>query len=158
MSEAIFDTIDGILMIGGSIFVVLAAVGLLRLPDLYTRMHAASKAGPVGAGLLLLALALNAGSSAEALRAVAAILFLLLTAPIAAHLLAKASYKVGYGLWPGSVLDEMPRVRNPEGEDPYYDEEGSQTGLALHEGQAGEPAWRRETKDRRPRWSDLRKR
>ena len=47
--------VASMMMIAGAIFSLLAAVGMLRLPDLYTRMHAASKAGIVGAGLILLA-------------------------------------------------------------------------------------------------------
>jgi multicomponent Na+:H+ antiporter subunit G len=98
----------GLLLLGGSALTAIAALGLVRLPDLYTRMHAASKAGVVGTGMTLLALTLVAANLGEALRASAAILFLLLTTPLSAHLLAKAAYGAGYGLWKGSVLDEMP--------------------------------------------------
>ena len=100
----------GLLSVAGSIFAAVAALGILRLPDLYTRMHAASKAGSVGSGMMLIALALASTDTAEVLRAIAAVAFFLLTAPISAHLLAKAAYAVGYRLWPGSVLDEMPPV------------------------------------------------
>ncbi|MCB8837842.1 monovalent cation/H(+) antiporter subunit G [Aurantimonas sp. VKM B-3413] len=98
----------GLLMIAGSIFAAVAALGIIRLPDLYTRMHAASKAGSVGSGMMLIALALTSNATGETLRAIAAVFFFLLTAPISAHLLAKAAYAVGYRLWSGSVLDEMP--------------------------------------------------
>jgi multicomponent Na+:H+ antiporter subunit G len=80
-------------VVAGSVFGLLAAVGLLRFPDLYTRLHAASKAGVVGAGLILVALAIISLDWATALRATIAILFLLLTTPLAAHLLARAGYK-----------------------------------------------------------------
>lgn len=98
----------GLLIIVGSAFALVAAVGLIRLPDVYSRMHAASKAGTLGSGLMLIALAVFAGDVAVTTRAVAGVIFFLLTAPIATHLLAKASYAVGYPLWSGSVLDEMP--------------------------------------------------
>ncbi|MBC8131323.1 MAG: monovalent cation/H(+) antiporter subunit G [Rhizobiaceae bacterium] len=101
----------GLLMLTGSAFTLVAAIGLLRLPDLYTRMHAASKAGSVGVGLILLALALVADGWPEALRALAAILFFLLTTPISAHLLAKAAHGAGYALWKGSVRDDMSASR-----------------------------------------------
>ncbi|MBB4004993.1 monovalent cation/H(+) antiporter subunit G [Aurantimonas endophytica] len=101
----------GLLVLAGSAFAAVAALGILRLPDVYTRMHSASKAGAVGAGMLLLALALTADSTPTALRALAAVVFILLTAPLAAHLLAKAAYSVGYKLGPESVLDEMPPPR-----------------------------------------------
>lgn len=99
--------IAGVLIIVGSFFALVAAIGLVRFPDVYSRMHAASKAGTVGSGLMMLALAVIAADLATTLRALAGIVFLLLTAPIAAHLLARASYKAGYKLWSGTVIDEM---------------------------------------------------
>jgi len=110
MMESIVTILAGLLLLVGSAFAAVAAFGILRLPDIYSRMHAASKAGAVGSGMALLALALMADSLPVALRAIAAIAFFLLTAPLSAHLLAKAAYAVGYKLWPGSVLDEMPEV------------------------------------------------
>lgn len=86
----------GLLSLIGAFFVFVAAVGLLRLDDLYMRMHAASKAGTLGSGVLLIALAVFSRETDVVLRAVAAVVFLLLTAPLAAHLLARAAYTVGY--------------------------------------------------------------
>lgn len=79
----------------GSLFSLLAAVGILRLPDLLTRMHAASKAGLIGAGLIMLGIAIASGESAIVLRAVLGMLFLALTTPVSAHLLARAAVKAG---------------------------------------------------------------
>lgn len=104
----------GLMMLAGSGFTLVAALGLLRLPDLYTRMHAASKAGSVGVGLILLALALVADTWPESLRALAAILFFLLTTPISAHLLAKAAHGAGYALWTGSVRDDLRSSRSAQ--------------------------------------------
>lgn len=101
------DVIAGVLLITGSIFAFLAALGLWRLPDIYTRMHAASKAGTLGSGLLLLALAAHVGDTSTVTRAIAGVVFFLLTAPISAHLLAKASYAVGYRMTDISVIDEL---------------------------------------------------
>ncbi|MEN3792862.1 monovalent cation/H(+) antiporter subunit G [Fulvimarina sp. MAC3] len=153
MMSPFLQIFDALLILAGAMFVFLASLGLVRLPDLYTRMHSASKAGAVGAGFLLLSLAFHAESTAEALRAVAAIFFFLLTAPIAAHLLAKASYTVGYHLWPGSVLDEMSKVAPKSGESiaDGRPREEFFTGKAL------EPAWRRDKRSAPPKWSDLRK-
>ncbi|HEY9012709.1 MAG TPA: monovalent cation/H(+) antiporter subunit G [Devosia sp.] len=81
------------LILAGSLFSLLAAVGVVRLPDLLTRMHAASKAGVVGAGLVLLAIAVVSADSAIVLRAILGILFLALTTPVSAHLLARAALK-----------------------------------------------------------------
>ena len=83
------------LMLAGATFSLLAAVGVLRLPDLFTRLHAASKAGVVGAGLILLAVAVAAFDAAVALRAVLGIVFLILSTPVSAHLLARSAFKAG---------------------------------------------------------------
>jgi multicomponent Na+:H+ antiporter subunit G len=101
------DLIVGMLIIVGAFFAFVASVGLIRLPDVYSRMHAASKAGTVGSGLMIIALAVSAGDGGTAIRAIAGVFFFILTAPIAAHLLARAAYKVGYPLWEHSVTDEM---------------------------------------------------
>jgi multicomponent Na+:H+ antiporter subunit G len=79
-----------VLLVAGAAFALIAALGLLRLPDLLTRMHAASKAGTAGSGLLLIAAAIHLGDWQVWLKAFAAIAFFVLTAPVSAHLLAKA--------------------------------------------------------------------
>ena len=107
MTVWIFDLVVALLLLIGSVFALVAAVGLIRLPDLYTRMHAASKAGTLGSGVLLIALAVADGTSGTASRALMGVVFFLLTAPISAHLLARAAYAVGYRLWDKSVMDEM---------------------------------------------------
>lgn len=85
----------GTLAILGSGLALVASIGLLRLPNFLARTHAASLAGSVGAGLILVGVALVAPDGGIAIRALAAILLLFVTAPIAAHLLAKASYRSG---------------------------------------------------------------
>ncbi|MBZ0161588.1 MAG: monovalent cation/H(+) antiporter subunit G [Notoacmeibacter sp.] len=107
MIAIVLDYVVGLLLIVGSAFALIAAIGILRLPDVYTRMHAASKAGTLGSGLMLIALAFHAADQAIVTRALAGVVFFLLTAPISAHVLARAAYAVGYKLWSGSVLDEM---------------------------------------------------
>ena len=91
MMVALAHIVAGLLLVIGSGFALVAAVGVVRFPDLYTRMHAASKAGTLGSGVLLIALAVDAAELDVATRAVAGIVFLLLTAPISAHLLARAA-------------------------------------------------------------------
>jgi len=94
--DQISQYVAGVFIIIGSAFCLLAAIGVLRFPDLYTRMHAATKAGPVGAGFVLLAIAVASLDASVAMRALAGIGFLILTAPVAAHLLARAAYSAGY--------------------------------------------------------------
>jgi multicomponent Na+:H+ antiporter subunit G len=95
MSDLIVPLLVSGLLLAGASFSLIAALGLLRLPDLFTRMHAASKAGTAGSGLMLLGLALYSGDTAVWIKCLAAIVFFVLTAPLAAHLLAKAALRSG---------------------------------------------------------------
>jgi len=95
------------LLLAGAAFTLLAAIGVVRLPDLYTRMHAASKAGVVGAGFVLLAVAVVSFDGAVALRAVIGVGFLLLTTPVSAHLLARASHNSGYRSQDDIVMNDL---------------------------------------------------
>lgn len=97
----------------GALFVLTAAIGLNRLPDLYTRMHAASKAGTVGSGLMLFAAGLHALDLPIFLKAAAGFVFFILTAPVSAHLLAKAAHQAGYRPAALSVRDDMAAKDSP---------------------------------------------
>ena len=88
--------VTGLLCIVVGFFILVAAIGVLRLDDLYMRMHAASKAGTLGCGALLIAIAIFSQESDVVLRALAGVVFFLLTTPVSAHLLAKAACTVGY--------------------------------------------------------------
>jgi multicomponent Na+:H+ antiporter subunit G len=109
MIETIANYSAAVLVVAGGFFALVGAVGIVRFPDLYTRSHAASKAGTVGSALSMIAIALCTDDVATSMRALAGVVFLLFTAPIAAHLLMRAAYKAGYPLWSGSVVDEMPK-------------------------------------------------
>mgnify|MGYP001553539309 CR=1 FL=1 len=82
-----------VLMLGGSAFAFLSAIGLLRFPDLYTRLHAAAQAGPVGAGLILLGVAINSADIFVTVRCVLGFAFLIAASPISANLLARAAFR-----------------------------------------------------------------
>jgi multicomponent Na+:H+ antiporter subunit G len=110
MMDYALAIITAVLLVAGALFALVAAIGIVRLPDLYTRMHAASKAGTVGSGLLLLAAGLYSGELAVLVRALAGFLFFILTAPVSAHLLARASHKTGHFPVLTSVRDDM-RIR-----------------------------------------------
>lgn len=100
-----FSTIlAALLLVAGALVSLIASLGLLRLPDLFTRMHAASKAGTAGSGLILIAAALHSGDWTIWAKCLAAILFLVLTAPLSAHLLAKAAMSAGQK---PATLDEV---------------------------------------------------
>jgi multicomponent Na+:H+ antiporter subunit G len=104
----------------GIAFMVIAGIGLLRMPDLPTRMHASSKAGTLGAALVLAAVALHFGDAAIAVRVAVVCVFLLLTAPVASHVIARAAYRTGVPLSPETVIDELEehRCRGRVGEGP----------------------------------------
>ena len=89
--------ISSALVVAGAGFSLIAALGVWRMPDTLTRMHAATKAGPIGAVLLLAGVAIAAGDLAHAGRAVLVIAFLLLTAPVAAHMVGRAVYRRSRG-------------------------------------------------------------
>lgn len=97
------------LILIGSLFGLLAAVGVVRLPDLLTRMHAASKAGVVGAGLILLSIAVVSGAAPIVLRAILGILFLAMTTPVSAHLLARAALKAEQGQERHEITGDSPK-------------------------------------------------
>lgn len=101
------NMISCLLMLAGAGFSFIAALGIFRMPDLFTRMQAAAKTGTLGVGLVLMALAFHFADVGVATRAGLVILFLFLTAPIAAHLIARAGYISGATLWHHSVCDEL---------------------------------------------------
>lgn len=103
----VLTVVGCILLVLGSCFAFLGAIGVLRLPDLYTRMHAASKAGAVGGGMILLAVALVSFDASIALRAVIGTVFLLLTTPVSAHLLARVSHRAGHHTQTTLFIDEL---------------------------------------------------
>lgn len=101
----------------GIAFMVVAGIGLLRMPDLLTRMHASSKAGTLGAALVLLAVAVHFADAAITVRTLVVCAFLLLTAPVASHVIARAAYRAGVPLSPETVVDELAEAMNEQSED-----------------------------------------
>ena len=109
-----------VLLLLGALFSLVAAIGVVRLPDLYTRMHASSKAGTAGSGLLLLAVAMQSAETGTWLKCLLALLFFFLTAPVSAHMLAKAAARRGQPLPPpeGHAGTEHPNARTAGDEKP----------------------------------------
>ncbi|PFG73883.1 monovalent cation/H(+) antiporter subunit G [Tepidiforma thermophila] len=101
------DAVVAVLLVAGSGLMFVAALGILRMPDLFTRMQATTKAATLGVGLLLAAAAVEFGELAVTTRVIAAAVFIAMTAPVAAHLLGRAAYFLGVPLWEGSVRDEL---------------------------------------------------
>jgi multicomponent Na+:H+ antiporter subunit G len=90
----------------GALLILVAGIGIVRLPDVLTRMHASSKAGTLGAVCILLAVALRFGDFVITVKTVLIVLFLFLTAPVAAHMIGRAGYRSGAPLADETAFDE----------------------------------------------------
>lgn len=101
------DVLVAIFSFSGAIFILLASIGLIRMPDSYLRISVTTKAATLGVGLLLIAAAIHFRDFSITTRVLAIILFILLTAPISGHLLGRASYFSGVKLWKDSIMDDM---------------------------------------------------
>lgn len=89
------DVISGLLIIGGGVFLVIGAIGLNRMPDVFTRMHATSVGDTFGAGLMLAGMMVQTGFSLVTAKLLFLLLFLWFTAPVATHALARAAMLAG---------------------------------------------------------------
>ena len=103
------EILTAAMWVAGAAFALLAALGLLRMPDVFTRMQASTKASTLGLGCLLLGAALQLGDFASFIRVVSIGAFILLTTPVAAHVIARAAYLADIPLWEGTVLDDRRR-------------------------------------------------
>ncbi|MFB6201170.1 MAG: monovalent cation/H(+) antiporter subunit G [Halorhabdus sp.] len=106
--ETLQATIVGSLIVVGVFFLLVGTVGLLRLPDIYNRMHATSKATTLGAASLFLAGFAYFGPRGAGLTSLVGILFLFLTAPTGAHMISRAAQKMGVSFfgeasWPATA-------------------------------------------------------
>ena len=102
----IIDIIVLLLVAAGTFFTFLAGFGIVRMPDVYTRMHASTKAASLGAGLMLVAAALYFQDAGVTTRIALTTIFIFLTAPVAAHMLGRSAYLMQVEQWEGSVIDE----------------------------------------------------
>ena len=89
------DALSWLCLVAGGLFCIVGAVGLLRMPDFYTRMHAASVIETLGAGLILLGLVLQAGFTLVAAKLVMIGLLIFFASPAATHALARAAMTRG---------------------------------------------------------------
>ena len=89
--EVFLDYLSGALLLLGSFFVVVGGIGVLRMPDVFTRMHAAGLTDTMGSFFILTGLMLQAGFSGVTLRLALVLAFLWFTSPVATHALAKAA-------------------------------------------------------------------
>jgi multicomponent Na+:H+ antiporter subunit G len=99
---------DG-LFIAGATLGLLAGIGVLRMPDVFTRMQASTKASTLGLGCLLAGVALRNPELSFAVRAAVIAAFMLLTTAVSAHVIARAAARTGVPIWKGTMVDERPQ-------------------------------------------------
>jgi monovalent cation/proton antiporter MnhG/PhaG subunit len=110
--------VGGVLTTAGVLLVLITAVGLLRFPDVFSRMHAASKTTSLGLGFTFAGVAVLHGTAATSVKLALAVVFMLLTQPIAVHLLGRAAHIGGVPTWEGTRWDELSDHRSPSREGP----------------------------------------
>jgi multicomponent Na+:H+ antiporter subunit G len=111
----------------GTFFMFVSSLGVLRLPDVFARIHAPTKAATLGLACLLAALALHLKELTGVTKAVLALLFVGVTAPVGAHILARAAYRSG-GRARGVQLDEYGPFAQRTGGEPRRAEEEREDG------------------------------
>jgi multicomponent Na+:H+ antiporter subunit G len=102
------------LLLVGAFFMLLASIGVVRLPDLFMRMHSSTKSATLGMGFMMLGTALHFGVFTVWMRALAVAIFLLATAPVAAHMIGRAAYFSGVPLWEGTLSDDLRGRYDPQ--------------------------------------------
>ena len=108
------ETIANWLIVIGLIFDLMGAIGLVRLPDVYNRLQAATKCVTVGTCMILVGLLFRCGPGSLGIKALLAAVFVLLTSPVGAHAIARGAHIAGVRLWEKSVGDAYLEDRDKE--------------------------------------------
>ncbi|HXH08311.1 MAG TPA: monovalent cation/H(+) antiporter subunit G [Alphaproteobacteria bacterium] len=98
----------------GVAFMLIAAIGVVRMPDIFMRLHCSTKSATLGVGCVMLGAALHFGEFAIWARAIAVVAFIFVTAPVAGHILGRAAYLARAPLWEGTLSDELHGCYSPE--------------------------------------------
>ena len=108
------ESIGLALLIVGIFFDLVGCLGLVRLPDIYNRLQAATKCVTLGTCMILLSVVFYTGLNAIGVKALLCIWFILITSPTGAHAIARAAHRSGIRLWEGSVMDKYADDREGE--------------------------------------------
>lgn len=100
----------------GAIFILIAGIGIYRMPDFYTRLSVTVKAGTIGVGCILAAVSIYFADFPATTKVFAIIFFIFITSPVAAFMISKTAYITGVKLWDKSVYDELKDVVFPSQE------------------------------------------
>lgn len=105
--QLILDTLAIFFLIVGLFFMLVGAIGVVRLPDAFNRLHAASKCSTLGMMGLALAACLHVGAADVIAKSIALILFIYVSTPVGSHMLAKAAHRDKADQWDGTLSDEL---------------------------------------------------
>jgi multicomponent Na+:H+ antiporter subunit G len=100
------NIIIGVLSTVGALAILFASIGILRMPDFYLRLSVTVKAATMGVGLFLICAAIIFPDVSVTTKAMATVLFLVLTAPVGAHMIARTAYHSKIAMWKDTVIDE----------------------------------------------------
>lgn len=101
------DLLSAVLLLSGVVLMLLAGIGLQRFPDVFARMHAATKAATLGLLLVLAGVALQLDSPGDVAKLVLVAILMFVTAPVGAHMIGRAAYRAGNELSPETSVDEL---------------------------------------------------
>lgn len=144
------DLIIAILSTIGAVAILIAAIGILRMPDFYLRLSVTVKAATLGSGLLLFSLAIFFPQISVTTKALAIGFFLLLTAPVAAHMIGRAAYVIGTKLWKGTLRDDLEGMYDPKTHRLSSSQEDRESHALTDDKQEETTDNRQQTTDRRP--------
>ena len=100
------DIFIGILSTIGALAILFASIGILRMPDFYLRLSVTVKAATLGVGIFLICAAIVFPDVSVTAKTIAIIFFLLLTAPVAAHMIGRTAYRSGVSIWKNTAIDD----------------------------------------------------
>jgi|SRR5690606_3586099 len=108
------DLLVKILCTLGAVFILIAAIGIFRMPDFYTRLSVTVKAGTLGVGCILAATAIYFYDFPVTTKVFAIIFFIFITSPVAAYMISRTAYVSGVKLWKNSIIDELKESKEIE--------------------------------------------
>jgi len=106
------ETVGIVFIVVGLLFDLLGAIGLVRLPDIYNRLQAATKCVTLGTCAILVGILIYRGFDPLGTKALLCAVFIILTSPTGAHAIARGSHISGVRLWEGSVVDRYADARD----------------------------------------------